>query len=516
MQNLRFILIVFCVCSFGVAVAAKKNDMLSAEKLIAVIAAERADDKRTDEQIIGELKELLKDIDVDAQNAAGWTALMAAAKKGSLVLVDYLVVNGADIEKKNTVGQTASDIDSANLFSDTAVSGYLTAVDQFKKGGWVALIFHNSAIVKFFLEQKKFDVNAKDNSGKTVLMYVVEKGGKDLVDFLVKHGANINAVDNDGKTALMLAAQDRNSELTAYLLGAGADPEVQDKTGKTALMNAIIAKIKKKFLPLDDSLLSIIQKSKKLDLPIPGQEGRTVLMVAAKYGWKHIVKSLLENGANVNAVDENGNTSLMYVARYAEKEMGPNIYKDMPDFVTTVDLLIEHHANLDVCNNSGQTALIEVSKNAISKKKTLVQAQLLEKGADPDIQDKDGKTALMWAAEEKLELGWLIRAVKNIVELGYADLDITDKKDKTALVIAQEAGNKEAADYLTNMQADSAYKQKVLERKRRKQEKKESELLLTGRKEQERLEKIATELAERRREEQLSLKKLVEALKALS
>ena len=116
----------------------------------------------------------------------------------------------------------------------------------------------------------------------------------------------------------------------------------------------------------------------------------------------------------------------------------------------------------------------------------------------------------MWAAAGT-DGGALGPHIQEIVKSG-ADLNIKDKSGKTAIVIAQEAGNVQAAEYLKSMNNDLAHKQKVLERRKRKQEKEKKETGLSQA-EQKRIE------AERQRDEQEGqrlLKKLAEVLKALS
>ena len=78
-------------------------------------------------------------------------------------------------------------------------------------------------------------VKAKDNDGKTALMYAAEKGQKETVELLLAKGADINAKDKYGKTALMYAARKGYKEIVELLLAKGADINAKDKYGKTAL-----------------------------------------------------------------------------------------------------------------------------------------------------------------------------------------------------------------------------------------------------------------------------------------
>ena len=54
-----------------------------------------------------------------------------------------------------------------------------------------------------YLIKSGADVNAKDASGKSVLMWAGQNGDLKIVKTLIDNGANVHAVDVDGKTALM-------------------------------------------------------------------------------------------------------------------------------------------------------------------------------------------------------------------------------------------------------------------------------------------------------------------------
>ena len=94
------------------------------------------------------------------------------------------------------------------------------------------------------------DVNAKNEFGKTALMYAAQYGFPDSVKILLDAGADINAKTNEThtekalclericmlnaeRTALMYAAQEGNLEIARYLVENGADINQRDSQGMT-------------------------------------------------------------------------------------------------------------------------------------------------------------------------------------------------------------------------------------------------------------------------------------------
>lgn len=110
----------------------------------------------------------------------------------------------------------------------------------------------------------------------------------------------------------------------------------------------------------------------------------TPIMLAAAEGHEEIVSMLIQGGADVNAKNELGRTSLMFSANYG--------------FFEIAEMLLENGASTDdVANDeTGWTAIIAASFNG---HRNLVRL-LLEHGADQNIRDTSGKTALMWAEEQ--------------------------------------------------------------------------------------------------------------------
>jgi ankyrin repeat protein len=95
---------------------------------------------------------------------------------------------------------------------------------------------------------------------------------------------------------------------------------------------------------------------------------------------RRVVHLLLEHGADVNARGNNGNTALIQASIYGHAE--------------AVLLLLERGAHVNALNNTGQTPLIAASEFG----HTDVVRLLLELGADVNARNCEGMTALIRAA----------------------------------------------------------------------------------------------------------------------
>jgi ankyrin repeat protein len=181
------------------------------------------------------------------------------------------------------------------------------------------------------------------------------------------------------------------------------------------------------------------------DANLKGEEGRTLLIIAARDGTAEMVEFLLQRGAIANVQDDNGMSPLMMAAMLLKNDV--------------VDVLLRENIDVNAKDNYiGETALI---KAAAAGGKEIAQS-LLSKGADVNIKNKDGMTALMRAIGDTVEIlldsGVDINAVDNsgrtalmhaiIDSLDYkadlliskgADINIKTKRGVTALKLATES-----------------------------------------------------------------------------
>ncbi|KAG5857292.1 hypothetical protein ANANG_G00017910 [Anguilla anguilla] len=91
------------------------------------------------------------------------------------------------------------------------------------------------AAIRAHLDKFK-EVDGRSESGQTALMLAAEQGSLEIVQELIRRGANINLDDVDCWTALISAAREGHVEVVTELLANNANLEHRDMGGWSALM----------------------------------------------------------------------------------------------------------------------------------------------------------------------------------------------------------------------------------------------------------------------------------------
>ena len=134
--------------------------------------------------------------------------------------------------------------------------------------------------------------------------------------------------------------------------------------------------------------------------------GRSPLIIASDQGYKYKVKLLIENGADINLQDKDGDTALMWASNRSNKDV--------------VEILIENGADINLKNKDGDTALILASNR---RNQDIVEL-LIENGAILNININDEATALSMAKlliENKADIN--IQTNDGITNLTISSLD---------------------------------------------------------------------------------------------
>ncbi|MEW6366946.1 MAG: ankyrin repeat domain-containing protein [Acidobacteriota bacterium] len=215
------------------------------------------------------------------------------------------------------------------------------------------------------------DINGRDPKGFTPLMIAAWHGKKETVALLLSAGAQAGARSLTGTTALMLAADTGHEDVVKMLLSAGALADVGDSNGWTALMMAA----RKNQTGIVRALLG-----QGVDIDARNIDGSSAILYAVEEGHTESVRLLLAENADLATPNRWGSTPLGLAA-----DRG---------FSQIVELLLNAGADVNEANPvNGMTALHFAAQNGCLD----VAAQLVARGADPGVSNRDGSTPLMYA-----------------------------------------------------------------------------------------------------------------------
>ena len=309
------------------------------------------------------------------------------------------------------------------------------------------------------------DVNARDKNNRTPLMLACESVNKEAIDSiyekyrdqaakcyfkalkrLMKNGADVNAHDENNDTPLMLACEGVNKKAiedsvyknsghdvtsSAYnyfdavslLIDEGADVNLQDNSGYSALHFAAGSTHKYGVaINVYGFYVNIITGDKCPSRMVPSQHNNM-----------KVVNCLLQNGANVDLQDEDGQTALFHALRN----------KGIPFGI--LSSLVKNGANLNTRRKYDKcTPLMSVTQSCGIYEEQLVPVTwLVENGANVDLQDKDGLTALHYACKTDNSCEVVSCLIKN-----GANINACTGNKVTPLMRAAKKGNSDVVSLL--------------------------------------------------------------------
>jgi hypothetical protein len=293
----------------------------------------------------------------------------------------------------------------------------------------------NHAFASMLLE-RGVDPNSNDENETTALMHAGLKGHTQLLNTLLASGADHTRKNHARQCATYLASRSGNYEIAVNLSRIGGDAiqgeYLLSEHGKTewlgrmrsAWLEWVLSQSKVKsewFAELMGSIVDGDTKAFRSCLeatdPEADVQGRTAdgvdaLMIAANFGRKEMVETLLNSGADVAAQDRYGNTALTLAL--------------LRGHTGIAELIVDKIFDLD-----------QVLIRSLELKGTRMAMDLLKAGANPNAQlvSPSGKTALMLAV-----LNNMVEVVARLLALG-ADPELLDERGHSAVAYAKMTQN---------------------------------------------------------------------------
>ncbi|XP_050307400.1 uncharacterized protein LOC126744096 [Anthonomus grandis grandis] len=349
------------------------------------------------------------------------TALHVAAENGREDILILLIQKGADVNAINNHGSTALEL---------------------------AISKDHKNIATKLLNLKDIDFNTKNINQHDALYLAAENNMTEIVEILLRNGAQIESFDKNNRTALHTSAENGCITVVELLLDKHANLYATDVSGNTALHLAIYSNQKR----VVELLLKRTNDSAFINAI--NINCYTPLHISANYGQHNLVELLIDNGAEFNVKDENNNTALHMAAMEGHDDVVkkllsiPKIAQHINEtngnqiaplhlaayygFDKTVKCLLEKNAKVDVRGLNDMTPLhCAAQSNHYNIVKILLNAK-----ADVNALTSFKNSAIYFAAANGFE-----RIVKLLLlQNPKPNIDIVDEFNRKPLCAPTEFG----------------------------------------------------------------------------
>ncbi len=403
---------------------------------------------------------LSKKVEPVALDAEGKSALYyAKSNHYPAEITDLLVQNGA----------VWSNADKQSLIKDAVAENSIAALQNFNlpTDVWDNITDEGQSALQYayalaapdsvlqYLAENGTDIDHRDSNGKTVLHNALDKNDKVAVLKFLELGAAVNIIDHYGKSGLSYAlTDDTMAEIRTPVLakfGANDAMSIMPNTdmplwkyiytsGNYEVLKFVFDKSENPLMLTDEkgkTVTDLVRENpddvRLADLvsTYVGKKDNTAIREIVLARQTDLLRKAEISPEDLNAKDDQGETLLTMVIKNFER----------PD-MDLLQVLLEKGADVNLENSAGQTAL---DICVLANQEECV-AKLLEHGADVN-HIVDDHTPLMNLGSSQIKI------TKLIIEHN-PDITHITKNGETALMAAARNMNKALIEYLLSRDAD--------------------------------------------------------------
>ena len=398
------------------------------------------------------IKELVlnygKDINQTGEEDIG--GLYQAIKHNNIKAVKFFIENNAHVEIATFDGTTplvlAIEENKPKIVELLIKEGKANIYGVYAKETekypiYCAVKNKNLNMIKILLNNN-FDLKRESY----ILSYAMENSDENIVKYLVENGADMYSYEI---TALYQAVLNLNPKLVEYFLDKGAS--IEKAGGTDVYENIMMAAAGSKFnnsndkSPVDLTLLEkSAENSAKITEMLIGKadkniindslEGKTPLIIAVGNSYIDTAKILIENGANINAVDIEGWSALSYAVNNGDIEIAKLLLENkvkikdelliaikspiVESRINMMKLLIDNKANINYTDENGFNPL----NIAIESGDMELTKFLITNGANVNSLMQDGVSLIGYAiAQNNMDLLQIL--IENGANVNYTGGD---------------------------------------------------------------------------------------------
>jgi ankyrin repeat protein len=369
------------------------------------------------------LNDQSRSIDLSSPDGRSAPPIIRAAQEGSVVEVEDLLDQGANIEAAHiSSGRTALAI-AAHCGHGEVVSLLLqhrARMDVPDSTGMMPL--HLAASrghynVVDLLIHEGVNIESSGPKRKTPLRIAVESGYEDVATLLLQSRAKLNARCTEQLTPLHVAAKSGDTAIAKLLITHGADVEAKDAIFMSPIHYASEA-----------GHCSIIELllTRKARIDCPGKSSMTPLMCACASGQSEAVTLLIKRKASVK-LKSDGDMNVLHWSSY-------NGHDDI------LDLLLQKRVSIESRTTDGRTAL----HIAVLSRNFSAAELLLRRGAAVEAQCANHDRPLHYACEA---------ASTDLVQLllgSNANIEAVERNGRSPIHIATKVGSVKIVELLLN------------------------------------------------------------------